>query len=80
MTYELKPRATDFGGRDNLTAVETPTTLRRPNPNGDEKIPTGSPPDTGRRKETPSPNARRSRGAGRGAGRGRLLFLVRRAV
>ena len=29
--------ATDFGGRDNLTAVETPATLRRPNPNGDEE-------------------------------------------
>jgi membrane fusion protein (multidrug efflux system) len=37
----------DFGGREKLTAVETPTTLRRPNPNGDEKIPTGSPPDMG---------------------------------
>jgi hypothetical protein len=33
--------ATDFGGHDNLTALETPTALRRPDPNGDEKIPTG---------------------------------------
>ncbi len=34
---------TDFGGRDNLKAVETPATLRRPNPNGDKKIPKGPP-------------------------------------
>jgi membrane fusion protein (multidrug efflux system) len=41
----------NFGGRDNLTAVETPTTLRRPNPNGDEKIPTGPPPNMGAAKK-----------------------------
>jgi membrane fusion protein (multidrug efflux system) len=36
----------DFDTRGNSTPVdETPTTLRRPNPNGDEKIPTGSPPN-----------------------------------
>jgi len=43
--------ANDFGGRGNLTAVETPTTLRRPNPNGDEKIPTGPPPNQGAAKK-----------------------------
>ncbi len=43
--------ATDFGGRGNLTTVETPTTLRRPSPNGDEKIPTGPPPDQGAAKK-----------------------------
>ena len=42
---------TDFAGRGNPTAVETPTTLRRPNPNGDEKIPTGSPPNKGAAKK-----------------------------
>ncbi len=42
---------TDFGGRDNLTTVGTPATLRRPNPNGDEKIPTGPPPDQGAAKK-----------------------------
>src|SRR5208337_2290918 len=31
---------------DSLTEVETPTTLRRPHSNGDEKL-TGSPPDQG---------------------------------
>ena len=42
---------TDFGGRENLTAVETPTTLRRPSSNGDEKIPMGPPPDKGAAKK-----------------------------
>ena len=42
---------TDFAGRGNPTAVETPITLRRPNPNGDEKIPTGSPPNKGAAKK-----------------------------
>jgi membrane fusion protein (multidrug efflux system) len=31
--------------RGNLTAAETPTDLRRPKSNGDENIPTGSPPN-----------------------------------
>ncbi len=43
--------ATDFGGRGNPTAVDTPDTLRRPGPNGDEKIPTGPPPDQGAAKK-----------------------------
>ncbi len=43
--------ATDFSGRGNLTAVETPATLRRPNTNGDEKIPTGPPPNMGAAKK-----------------------------
>jgi len=47
----VETNPTDFGGRDNLTAVETPTTLRRPNPNGDEKIPMGPPPDKGAAKK-----------------------------
>ena len=39
--------ATDtFATSDSRTAVETPTTLQRPHPNGDEKL-TGSPPDQG---------------------------------
>ena len=42
---------TDFGGRDNLTTVGTSATLRRPSPNGDEKIPTGPPPDQGAAKK-----------------------------
>jgi len=42
-----KIATTDFDARDNRAAVETPTTLRRPNPNGDGEIPTGSPPNTG---------------------------------
>ena len=60
---QAKIAATDFGGRDNLTTVETPATLRRPNPYGDENIPNGSATRQGRRKETPYPNARHSRGA-----------------
>jgi membrane fusion protein (multidrug efflux system) len=43
--------ATDFGGRGNLTAVETPATLRRPNSNGDEDIPTGPPLNKGAAKK-----------------------------
>lgn len=43
--------STDFGGREDLTAVETPTPLRRPNANGDGEIPTGSPPDKGAAKQ-----------------------------
>ena len=42
---------TDYDARGNLMAVEAPTTLRRPNPNGDEKIPTGSPPNQGAAKK-----------------------------
>ena len=42
---------TDFGGRGNLTAVETPATLRRPNANGDEENSTGPPPDQGAAKK-----------------------------
>jgi hypothetical protein len=34
-----------FDTSDRRTAVEAPTTLRRPHPNGDEKIPVGPPPD-----------------------------------
>ncbi|HWY32397.1 MAG TPA: HlyD family secretion protein [Candidatus Acidoferrum sp.] len=37
----------NFDNGYGRTAVETPTTLRRPHPNGDEKIPTGPPPDKG---------------------------------
>ena len=48
---QAKIAATDFGGRDNLTTVETPATLRRPNPYGDENIPTGPPPDKGAAKK-----------------------------
>ena len=36
---------------DSRTAVETPITLRRPNANGDEKIPTGPPPNLGAAKK-----------------------------
>jgi membrane fusion protein (multidrug efflux system) len=43
--------ATDFSGRGNLTAVEPPTTLRHPNPNGDEINPTGPPPNMGAAKK-----------------------------
>ena len=32
---------------DSRPAVKTPMTLRRPNPNSDGEIPTGSPPNTG---------------------------------
>ena len=46
---EIAP--TDLGGRDNRTAVETSATLRRPGSNGDEKIPTGPPSDTGAAKK-----------------------------
>lgn len=42
---------TDCAARGNLMAVEAPTTLRRPNPNGDEKIPTGPPPNMGAAKK-----------------------------
>lgn len=42
---------TDYDARGNLIAVEAPTTLRRPNPNGDEKIPTGPPPNMGAAKK-----------------------------
>jgi membrane fusion protein (multidrug efflux system) len=42
---EITP--TNFGGRGNLTVVEAPSTLQRPNPNGDKENPTGSPPDKG---------------------------------
>jgi membrane fusion protein (multidrug efflux system) len=34
-----------------MTTVETPTPLRRPNSNGDEKIPTGPPPNMGAAKK-----------------------------
>ena len=43
----VETNPTDFGGRDNLTTVETPTTLRRTDATGDEKIPTGPPPSKG---------------------------------
>ncbi len=44
--------ATDFDGRDNPTAVETPATLRRPPfTTGDGEIPAGSPPDQGTAKK-----------------------------
>ena len=43
--------STDFGGRENLTAVETPATLRRPDATGDGTIPKGSPADTGAAKK-----------------------------
>jgi membrane fusion protein (multidrug efflux system) len=46
-----KTAPTDFGGRDNLTTVETPATLRRPNPNSDGEIPTGWPPNKGAAKK-----------------------------
>jgi membrane fusion protein (multidrug efflux system) len=36
-----------FDTSDSRPAVETPTTLRRPNTNGDGEIPTGSPPNKG---------------------------------
>ena len=39
-----------FDAGDSSPAVETPTTLRRPHPNGDEKL-TGSPPDQGTAKK-----------------------------
>jgi membrane fusion protein (multidrug efflux system) len=39
--------AGDIGARGNLTAVESPANLRRPKSNGDENIPTGSPPNQG---------------------------------
>jgi RND family efflux transporter MFP subunit len=42
---------TDFGGQDDWTALETPAALRRPDPNGDEKTPTGSPPSQGAAKQ-----------------------------
>jgi membrane fusion protein, multidrug efflux system len=42
---------TNFGRRENLTAVETLTPLRRPNANGDGEIPTGSPPNQGAAKK-----------------------------
>jgi len=37
----------NFDNGNSRTAVETPTTLRCPHPNGDEKIPSGPPPDKG---------------------------------
>jgi membrane fusion protein (multidrug efflux system) len=43
--------ATDFSGRGNPTAVEPPTTLRPPDSNGDEKIPTDPPPNMGAAKK-----------------------------
>jgi RND family efflux transporter MFP subunit len=43
--------ATDFRRRDHLRAVETPTALRHPDPNGDQRIPTGSPPNLGAVKQ-----------------------------
>jgi membrane fusion protein (multidrug efflux system) len=44
--------ATDtFDTSDSRTAVEAPITLRRPNPNGDGEIPTGSPPNMGAAKK-----------------------------
>jgi len=48
---QVETTPTNFGGRENLTAVETPATLRRPNANGDEKIPTGPPPNRGAAKK-----------------------------
>jgi RND family efflux transporter MFP subunit len=41
----------DFGGLDTWTALETPAALRRPDPNRDEKTPTGSPPTQGAAKQ-----------------------------
>lgn len=41
----------DFHARGNLTTVEMPDTLRRPNPNGDEKNPQGPPPEKGAAKK-----------------------------
>jgi len=40
----------DFGAHENLTATETPTTLRHPDSNG-EKTPSGPPPTTGAAKK-----------------------------
>jgi hypothetical protein len=40
-----------LNARGNLTAVEAPTILRHQNSNGDEKIPTGSPPNNGAAKK-----------------------------
>lgn len=42
-----KIATTGLDARDNSTAVDAPTILRRPNSNGDGEIPTGSPPNTG---------------------------------
>ncbi len=42
---------TGFDTDNGRTAVETPTTLRRPDANGDGEIPTGSPPDKGAAKK-----------------------------
>ncbi len=42
---------TDFDGRENLKTVETPATLRHPNPNGDGELPTGSPLNKGAAKK-----------------------------
>src|SRR5208282_794365 len=42
-----KIATTDRAARGNLMAVEAPTTLRRPNSNGDEKTPTDPPPNPG---------------------------------
>jgi len=39
--------ATGFDTDNGRTAVKTPTTLQRPDSNGDEKIPTGPPPNKG---------------------------------
>jgi len=42
---------TDFGGQNDLTALEAPTALRRPIPKGDKRNPTGSPPTQGAAKQ-----------------------------
>ena len=47
----VETNPTDFGGRENLTAVETPATLRRPDATGDGTIPKDSPADTGAAKK-----------------------------
>jgi RND family efflux transporter MFP subunit len=43
--------AVDSDGRGNVTAVATSPLLRRPNPHGDENIPTGPPPNLGAAKQ-----------------------------
>ena len=51
--HELTERIAtpSFGRQANLIEVETPTTLRRPNPTGDTKTPTGPPPNLGAAKQ-----------------------------
>jgi membrane fusion protein (multidrug efflux system) len=48
---QTETAAADFGGRKNLTAVETPATLQSQNPGGNEKIPADPPPNTGAAKK-----------------------------